>query len=361
MIWLWVAAAIISAGAATLMVQRAARAANAKGGEDPALAVFRRQMAELDQLADRGLLAGAEQRIVRAEAGRRLLGAARRDEGPARSAKPGVILLAAVAAPLAALGAYLAVGAPGFADQPFAQRLAQWRATSKTDPESLTPPQAAAVLRAFAAERPSDPERWRFLALAELQSGQPTEAVQALDRAIALAPARSDLWEALGMAYLARAGSDVDPDAQAAFTHAVSLSRQAASARYYLGRARIAGGDVAGGLADWRALLTDLPDADRPGLAAEIQQVTASGRLPAETPSPTQGLPQGQIQAMVDGLASRLKANPDDPGGWVRLVRAYSVLGETQARDAALAEARRRYAGRPEVLEALDAAQRPSP
>jgi cytochrome c-type biogenesis protein CcmH len=62
---------------------------------------------------------------------------------------------------------------------------------------------------------------------------------------------------------------------------------------------------------------------------------------------------------MVDGLAARLRANPDDPAGWVRLVRAYTVLGETDRRDAALAEARSRYAGRADVLAALTAATQP--
>jgi cytochrome c-type biogenesis protein CcmH len=62
---------------------------------------------------------------------------------------------------------------------------------------------------------------------------------------------------------------------------------------------------------------------------------------------------------MVDGLAARLKASPDDPAGWVRLVRAYSVLGETDRRDATLTEARRRYAGHADVLAALDQATHP--
>ena len=55
-------------------------------------------------------------------------------------------------------------------------------------------------------------------------------------------------------------------------------------------------------------------------------------------------------------MAARLKANPDDPAGWVRLVRAYAVLGETDRRDAALADARHRYAGRPDILAQLEAA-----
>jgi cytochrome c-type biogenesis protein CcmH len=62
------------------------------------------------------------------------------------------------------------------------------------------------------------------------------------------------------------------------------------------------------------------------------------------------------IRGMVAGLAQRLQANPDDPGGWVRLVRAYAVLGDGEKRDAALKAARSRYAGKPDILEQLKAA-----
>jgi hypothetical protein len=40
-------------------------------------------------------------------------------------------------------------------------------------------------------------------------------------------------------------------------------------------------------------------------------------------------------------------------------VRALTVLGETDRRDAALREARLRYAGQADILSALDAATRP--
>ena len=63
MIWLWIAAALVSAGLAALIVHRAARARGRRpAGENPALAVYRRQLAEIDDLADRGLLAEAERR-----------------------------------------------------------------------------------------------------------------------------------------------------------------------------------------------------------------------------------------------------------------------------------------------------------
>ena len=43
---------------------------------------------------------------------------------------------------------------------------------------------------------------------------------------------------------------------------------------------------------------------------------------------------------MVASLAARLKAQPNDPAGWQRLVRAYTVLGDTTRAKQALADGR---------------------
>jgi cytochrome c-type biogenesis protein CcmH len=49
---------------------------------------------------------------------------------------------------------------------------------------------------------------------------------------------------------------------------------------------------------------------------------------------------QAMITGMVDRLATRLAANPRDEAGWLRLIRARSVMGDPaatrKARDAAL-------------------------
>jgi cytochrome c-type biogenesis protein CcmH len=358
MIWLWIAAALASAGVAALTVQRAARAASRSGAVSPAMTVYRRQLAELDDLADRGLLAEPDRRSVRAETGRRLLAAAAQPEAPLRSAGPRTILFAAAALPLVALVAYLAIGAPNLPDQPFSQRLKGWEeAASAGSP--LDAPELAAVWRDIAAHHPQDPTPLRELARSELAAGQPFEAEQALERAIAIAPARGDLWEMRGLVAVAKAGGDVDAGAAADFRRALALDPTLMDAPYYLARARIASGDAAGGLADWRSLEVRLAPDDprRAELDADIQRVATTGRLEAAPDAQSVGPPQ--IQAMVDGLAARLKANPDDPDGWVRLVRAYAVLRETDRRDAALAQARARYAARPDVLRALSAASNP--
>src|SRR5262249_6559897 len=149
-------------------------------------------------------------------------------------------------------------------------------------------------------------------------------AIQALHKAIALAPGRADLRDMLGLALTAQSGGEPDADAAAAFRQALALDPRDVTGRYFEARAKIVGGDTAGGLADWTALEATLGPNDprRQELAQQIQQVSTTGRL--ASPGQDQAVATPQIQAMVDGLAARLKANPDDPAGWVRLVRAYA-------------------------------------
>lgn len=352
----WIAAAALSAAAGWLML-RGARAATARAvGEDPALAVHRRQLAEIDDLAARDLLPADEVRATRAEAGRRLLAAAEAPASPFSANGRRLVLAAAIAAPLLALGVYVLTGAPGAADQPFARRLADWR---HADPSSLDPPRMAALMRAIVVERPTDPEAFKNLALAELASGDAMAASGALRHAVALAPDRADLWAALGETFIAEADGEIGVDARAAFTEALRRDPTSLSARYFLARADIADGKVDAGLAGWRALLASLPveDPSRVALAGEIATATQAGGLPRTRAAPAQP-DAAAIRGMVEGLAERLQAAPDDPQGWVRLVRAWSVLGETAKRDAALARARGQFKGRRDVLDALDEAAR---
>ncbi len=57
---------------------------------------------------------------------------------------------------------------------------------------------------------------------------------------------------------------------------------------------------------------------------------------------------------MVAGLAARLETQPNDPEGWQRLVRAYSVLGDADKAKATLADGRIAMAKNPAALAALN-------
>jgi cytochrome c-type biogenesis protein CcmH len=224
----------------------------------------------------------------------------------------------------------------------------------------------AAVLAAMTRERPNDPQAYRFLAIAQGASQNIPAAVRALRQAVRLAPERADLWELLGEALVAEGDGQVTSEAQDAFRHALARDPRSASARFHLARAQIAAGDKAGGLAAWRALLADLPPNDirRAELTQAIAQAEGQPEGESAAAQIASAPPEGQlamIQGMVQSLAQRLKSNPDDPDGWVRLVRAYAVLGDTSRRDAALKEARSRYADRSDLLSKLEAAARAEP
>lgn len=359
MIVFWAVAGVLSAAAAGLILFRAAQAASQGEAPDPTPILYRRQLAEIDDLAERGLIAENERRIAHAEAARRLLSATEKP-GEAWSADRGgrvPVLAAVVLAPVLALGLYLGLGAPGTPDQPFAQRLETWRTS---DLATLQPAEIAAVLNRLTRERKNDPELYRFLAMAESSANNPGAAVRALRRAVALAPERADLWTLLGEAYASQAG-EVDDAAEEAFREALKRDPKAVEPRFYLGRQRVLSGDRAGGVADWRALLAELPPAD-PRAEVVRRAIAEAESMPAPPAQPGfSGDQMAAIRGMVEGLATRLKTNPDDPEGWVRLVRAYAVLGDTAQRDAALATARGRYADNPGILNQLAQAARAEP
>ena len=353
MIALWVAAGVLSAIAAGLVLYRAALAARAVGSADPTLATYRRQLHEIDDLAARGLLATDEVRAAHSEAGRRLLHAADQAEpdwqAPARH-RAWVLASVGIAA-TGALVVYLAVGSPLFPDQPIRSRIATWRAA---DLATLTAPEMAAVLRMATQQKP-DVEGYRFLALAENQSDNPHAAAKALRKAIALAPQRPDLWEMLGVSLVGVAGGDETSDAIAAFRTALSLDPSLVLARFHLARAMSQSGNRQGAVEALSALRSDLPAGDdrRESLDRAIEEAKAA------TVSP-KGNDQ-MIAGMVAGLAKRLEANPDDPEGWIRLVRSYAVLGDSKARDAALERAKSRYSAKPDMLQRLVAAAKTEP
>ena len=145
MIAFWAMAALISAATAALLLHRARRAVG-QAPVDTTSIFYRRQLAEIGDLADRGLLGEGERKSAEAEAGRRLLAAA---DAPTEAwtvdGARTPVLAAAIAAPLLALALYLGLGALGRADQPFEGRLKQWMAAN---PETLAPQEMAAKVKA---------------------------------------------------------------------------------------------------------------------------------------------------------------------------------------------------------------------
>jgi cytochrome c-type biogenesis protein CcmH len=129
-------------------------------------------------------------------------------------------------------------------------------------------------------------------------------------------------------------GGQVPPEAEDAFNAALKADPKNGPARFYLGMAKAARNDRAGAIELWQSLLADVPP------TAPLHQILVdrlamlSSQGPGGAPNP---------RAMVDMLAARLKADPNDALGWVRLMRAYTVLGETEKAKQALTDARKAF------------------
>lgn len=391
MLEFWIAATLLSAIAAALVVFRAVRLAR-RPAVDPTVDVYRRQLGEIDELADRGLLAEAERKAARAEAARRLLSAADQAKTGPEAGSPSQavrlsVIAAAVAAPLAAIAIYLILGSPGLPDQPFAGRLKAWRGAS--DPTQLTPSELAAVLSEVVKSRPGDVEGRLLLARAQAAAGDLPSATQTLRSTSRVAPNNADVWQMLGEALVQQAQGQETPGAVAAFRKAVALNPADGSAHYHLGRAQIMNGDLNGGLTEWRALEAHLPAGDAAqALQAQIDATQKAGRLvetsaadqqqaqtaPAAGPSDSQvqAAEQAQatatpadrrafIQSMVAQMAAKLKADPHNLQGWSLLIRSYGVLGEADKQAQAQAQARALFKGDAAAQKTIDDAASGAP
>jgi cytochrome c-type biogenesis protein CcmH len=89
-----------------------------------------------------------------------------------------------------------------------------------------------------------------------------------------------------------------------------------------------------------------------PGPSAAVPGPSASDIAAAQKLAPDQ---QNQmISGMVARLADRLQQDGSDVEGWLRLLRAYMVLGERDKAHAAAADARRALAGDPDKIRRIE-------
>jgi cytochrome c-type biogenesis protein CcmH len=322
-------------------------------GAEAGIEVYRDQLNELERDLKAGLIDAEAGGAARREIERRLLreDAHRRSSGEERLTS-GVGLAAGVCLVVVALGAalYLQLGAPSLPDQPLAARLDGDAGEENTEFQPL-------IARAEARinNDPFDREGWVLLANTYAFADRYGDAANAMAEAVALDPDNAGTLSALGEFITLSRGGMVTAAARMAFARALVLDPTEPVARYYEGVARAQDGDMTGALRVWRALLAESgPEAP---WAAQLEKHIADAEAVAgamEEPAPGDdgiaGPTQEQIEAaaemseeeqmamirgMVDGLAERLRDEPDNLEGWIRLAQAYGVLGDWRpARDA---------------------------
>ena len=338
-------------------------ASSAREGFDAA--VYRDQLAEIDADRARGLMGEAEAEAARIEIARRLLATdgkarasagAQREGATARAALIGVMALL----PLVALGFYLSYGSPGLPDQPLALRL-----KDPANEQNI----AALVARVEARlrEHPEDGEGWDVIAPVYLGWRRYGDAANAYEQAIRLLGPSASRLSSLGQALVLKNDGVVTEEARRALERALTLDKTLLEPRILLSIAKEQDGKFAEAVEAWRALLqtadTNAPwremveqrialaEAKRDG--KPFPQPSAQDVAAAEAMSPAER--QAVIESMVQGLAARLETQGDDLPGWLKLVRAYSVLDRKDEATKALARAKSQFTGNAAAIRELDA------
>lgn len=382
---LWICFAVLTAVVVAYVMQPLRRSqAPVAEPETADVAIYRHQLEELEAEKERGLVAAEELEGARAEVARRLLKGAEAETsaagGPTK-ADHTPKLFAAVAAilPTLAVGIYLLTGAPGVPSRPYAERQAA-PVADKSIVDIIA--RVEQELRA----RPDDGQGWDVIAPVYLRIGRYADAAYAYaqaNRILGETPKR--LMGFAEATLLAEDGVVSEPVRRAAL-RVLQLEPDRIEPKVWIGLAKEQDGDLKGAIEIYRDLVEKAP-ADAPYRAAlnerlamvgrklngepEPQQApAASSASPAADASPATPPPadpgelarmapeqrQAFINQMVEGLAGRLRENGRDLDGWLRLARAYKVLGRESDAAAAIGEARRNFAGDAKALETIEAA-----
>ena len=362
---LWFLFALMTAAAVFAVLWPLGRSATRRSGSD--VAVYRDQIDEIARDRASGLIGETEAEAARVEVSRRLIAAAdaadAADAAEAQAApksgstvrRRAAAVVALVGVPVIAAALYLAFGSPQLPGQPLASR-------ANSPPQDRSLDTLVAQVEAHLARNPEDGRGWDVVAPVYLRLGRFDDAVKARRNALRLNGASADREADLAEALLAAANGVVTDESKAGFERALARDATHVKARYFLGLAAEQDGNRAAAANIWRGMLTSAPP-QAPWVPLVRQALARVDSAPAPGPSAediaaAQSMaPEDQaamVRGMVERLAERLKRDGSDMEGWLRLVRAYTVLGDKDRAREAAADARRAIGTDADKLRRLD-------
>lgn len=346
---LWFSLAILTGLAVFVLLWPLSRAGRAAVADDSVF--YKQELADIARDAERGLIGPAEAEAARAEAARRLLSIRRLNEAEAELTTSAArmrfaALVVLVAIPAIALPLYLRIASPELPDQPLAARV----------PDHQGINDAVVQIEKHLAQNPNDGRGYEVVAPVYMQMGRFDEAVRAFSEAARIQGPTAARLSSLGQARIAQAGGIVTAEARADFENALALDKNDMRARFFLALAAEQDGDKTKALAAFRAIAADVDPASPIGQTvaakiAELQPQSEAGATIAAMPKDDQNT---MIRAMVAGLAQKLETNSGDVEGWLRLIRAYVVLGDKKEAVDAVAKARAALASNADGLRRVD-------
>ena len=354
------------------------------------LAVYRDQLSEIDRDIERGVLSAEQADATRTEVQRRILAADQRIKKqqptdtiaqtsankPVRAIAAGFIVLFIAGG----FGLYLDLGNPTMPDRPITSRTDEINAvrmaqTADEDRQSVLN-RAVSDLSQRLLENPDDLRAWELLGASLMALGRPEEAQTAFLETVKRSGRDGDYLAMYAESLIRSNNGQINTAARGVLREAEKTDSTDPRIQFYLGLADAQEGNVGAAVDRWFALANGAPG-DAPWLpmvvgrineAALAQGIDIEGRLNiAENNSPgpsqediaaaqemTPEEQQQMIMSMVNGLAERLEAEPNNPDGWARLMQAYMVLGREDDAKAAFEKASTVFADQPELIARFD-------
>ena len=316
---------------------------------------YEAQLLEIERQKRLRLIGDAEAGAARTEAARRLINASADDKTGAgkadQTAKKWAAGFILFVVPLITLPVYLTRGSPEMPSFTLASRKPDVAVGDKP----INIDSAIQQIEAHLSKNPDDGRGYEVIAPVYVRTGRYQDGVRAHTNALRLLGASSVRYGNLGEAMVFQSGGVVTTDAKGAFEAALALDPQLAKARFFLALAAQQDGDVDKAFALLKQLSNDLPDGD---LKNEI-----SNQLRAIAGAPKGGeaiaaLPQNEqmqaIRSMVDGLSQRLATTGGSVEEWARLIRALTVLNETDRVGLIVKEARAKFASNPDHIRMIE-------
>lgn len=363
----WMLSLLLLAIAVLCILLPLARRSKDTDSESQPLDVYMEQLAALE---DKAKLDGANVEDIaqeKAEISRRILRQSRADADDkplgsgSRPARIAASLAALVLLPAIAIPTYFYTGSPGVRDFPIHARATQNLENTSIDEMVL-------IAERHLAKNPNDVQGWTVLAGVYGRMNRPDDRARALQELLRLSGPSPELLTDLGEALTVAGGNIVPARARELFDQALQMKPDHSKADFYLAVAEEQEGKFEQALARWDRLATvRTEDANwqammsrkradlrqKLGLASASEGVGPTAEQVQDAANLSQEDRAQMIEGMVAGLAARLEDEPNDLGGWTRLVRSYAVLGKTSEAGEALATAMQIFADQPEALSQL--------
>ncbi len=329
-------------------------------------ALMRALAAELgDVNADKGerFATTAEADAARTEISRRLLALEASPEASQPERRSSQLFVVFALVPILAVPLYLQLGQPEYADQNIATRIDADVSEGQQEVAKLID----RVEKRLAAQ-PDDGEGWAVIAPVYFRLGRIDDSLNAFTKAIEFhegEPAQKlRLMADRAEIMVAKDDGKVSAEAAEAFTGVLARDQNNQKALFYSAIYLEQTGSAEKAMTNWSELIARFKTGNPPWLEVAERRLADLKNPPVAEVGPTTDQVEAagamtkaerseMIKGMVDGLSAKLKENPQDQFGWMRLIRARMVMNDRQQALLDLEAARKLFApgtqGRAEI------------